>query len=280
MQAIVLNKLSDIRALIERRADVNMIIPESGESALTFALGKAKGTNNFEIVHLIIDAGISKDSCNHPASTQRNTPLCLAIEAGDASVVAKLVQHGADVEAACDISGASPLCHALSIIQFTANPFDSDVLAPWLGGNSPDGTDAKYGAVTKSDTAAVRQQQFVNVMNNPRHRAIAQATFKHMLPAPENLRSIIAELLDEDANPNKVFTIPSNPDAQWTPTAHAAQVGDLEAFKLLVNAGGDTTHSVLPAARSKSKIEVWDSLNIAHTYERHNIVSYLMAKPE
>lgn len=279
MQAIVLNKLSDIRALIDKGADVNRIIPESGESALTWALSKAKGTKNFEIVHWVIDAGVSKDTCNHQASTQRNTPLGLAIEAGDVSVVAKLIRVGAHVEAACDIGGASPLCHALSLLQFTFNPFDRDVLAPWLAGNNPDGTDAKYGAVTKSDAAAVRQSQFDNAMNDPRQQSIAKEMFKHMLPAPENLRSVIAELLDGGADPNNVFTIPSNPDARWTPTAHAAQVGDLEAFKLILNAGGDFTHSVIPIRHSTSKIEVWDSLYIAKIYNHHKIVSYLMSMP-
>lgn len=277
MQAIVLNKRSDIRTLIDRGADVNIIIPESGESALTWALSSAKGTKNFEFVHWIIDAGLSKDTCNHPASTQQNSPLCLAIEAGDASVVAKLIECGADVEAACDISGALPLCHALSMLQFSLNPFDPDVMAPWLSGNSPDGTDAKYGAVTKSEVASIRQQQFVHTMNNPRHQAIAEAAFNHLLPTPENLRSIIAELLNGGANPNTVFTIPSNPDARWTPTAHAAQVGDLGAFKLILNAGGNAAHRVLSVSSSQSKIEVWDSLYIARAYERHDIVSYLMS---
>jgi len=277
MQAIVLNKRSDIRTLINRGADVNIIIPESGESALTWALSKAKGAKNFEFAHWIIKAGLSKDTCNHPASTQRNTPLCLAIEAGDASIVAELIQCGADVEAACDISGASPLCHALSMLQISSNPFDPELMAQWLSGNSPDGTDAKYGAVTKSDAAAVRQHYFFHTMNNPRRRVIAQNTFNHTLPAPENLRSIIAELLDGGASPNRVFTIPSNPDAQWTPTAHAAQVGDLEVFKLILNAGGDAAHRVLSVSPSKSKFEVWDSLYIARAYERHDIVAYLMS---
>ena len=81
-------------------------------------------------------------------------------------------------------------------------------------------------------------------------------------PCPENSKAKEIEYSDQEV-------------AGLTPTLFAAEVGDLETFKMLVEHPGNNRGDPELTLRESISLERFDALWVAIAYGRHSIVTYL-----
>ena len=76
------------------------------------------------------------------------------------------------------------------------------------------------------------------------------------------------------ADANRRYKVEPHHLAEWTPTLFAAQVGDIDIFKSLVEHGGDTDLVLMQS----SALERYDALWVAVDHGRHAIVDFLVKR--
>lgn len=107
--------------LISQGADVNHANPETGETPLQNALGKAGRPYFLYVIKLLVENGADVNAKTTPGKetgafmrdvrTKGETPLHRAAAYGDEAIIQYLLDHGADREAR-DANGDSPLTWA------------------------------------------------------------------------------------------------------------------------------------------------------------------------
>jgi hypothetical protein len=234
IQAVLEGTLSEVQQLIAAGADPDAFIPESGESALSYALRRAADSKDPLIMDYLLSLNLSTETVNRPASTWRETPLKLAIEMANCAAVTRLIQLGADIEASCD-NLPSALIYAVIRLDISMNEnHDAELNAYFTGKHKADSHDAKNGAVLDADLAAVRQQQLQLLNSSERHRKIWDELWNHLKGKPQDYRQVIQTLLNAGADANRRYRVEPQHQAEWTPTLFAAEIGDLVLFKMLV----------------------------------------------
>jgi ankyrin repeat protein len=148
--------------------------------------------------------------------------------------------------------------------------------AYFAGETRADVYDAKEGAVLDVDLAARRDRLQRRVNQSDRHRAIWKAIIDYYIRPPEAYREVIRALLASGADANRRYRVSARHAAQWTPTLFAAEVGDLDVFKLLIEHRGDPDLTLTPS----KGLERFDALWVAVDHKRHEVVSYLLERKQ
>lgn len=275
MEAILVGTLDDVKQLIAAGGDPNDFIKESGEGPLSYAMRRACDRKDPAIMDFLLGLDLQPETVNRPASSQRETPLKIGIEMAGASAVSRLIGLGADVEQACE-QGASALCYALAVFH-NSQPGNrhSQEVAYLAGQTRGDVVDAKGGAVLDVDLAARRQGFHAITQLSERHRQIFDEIRDYFTRPPEDHRDVIQALLMGSADANRRYRVSSDQIAEWTPTLYAAEIGDLEVFKILVEHPGPNRGDPTLCLMPPEGLQRYDALWVAIDHERHAIVDYL-----
>lgn len=267
--------LEDVQRMHAAGGDPDDYIPESGESPLSYAMRRACDRKDPIIMEYLLSLDLRPDTVNRPASTKRETPLKIAIEMANAGAVSRLIALGADVEHACD-QVPSALCYAMLLLHASLHRSDPTQEIAFLRGKGRgDVYDAKDGAVLDVDLAARRQALMAITYASPWHRQMFEAVKDYYIGPAEDRRQVIKALLEGGANANRRYKVEPHHIDEWTPTLFAAEVGDLEVFRMLVEHPGHNRGDPDLVLRAGPDLERFDALWVAIAYGRHAIVSYL-----
>lgn len=271
MEAIRDGTLGDVQQLLNAGGDPNDFIKESGESPLSYAMRRACDRKDPLIMTHLLSLDLRPETVNRQASTERETPLKIAIEMANAKAVERLIELKADVEAECGHQ-PSALCYAMALLYGSLYRDDPTQMQGYMGGKGrADVYDAKDGAVLDIDLAARRQTQLASRHTTPRHRQIFDAVMDYFIRPPDNCRHVIHALLRRKADANRRYKVEARHIAEWTPTLFAAQVGDLSIFEALIDNGGNPELTLMQS----SSLERQDALWVAIAYGRHAVVDFL-----
>jgi ankyrin repeat protein len=271
MQAVQQGTLTDVQRLIAAGGDPNAFIPESGQGPLSIAMYRACNQKDVAIIEFLLSLNLSTEAVNRQFSTQRETPLKLAIEMANPAAVSRLIDLGANFEVDCELR-PSALCYALGLFYMSIHTRDrSQEQAYYEGKGGADAYDAKDGAVLDADLAARRQAMVALRNESPDNARIFDSVREYFTPNADELRMVIDVLLRCGANPNRPYRVDGDLVHEWTPTLFAAEIGELKIFQALVEAGGDYERTLSVA----SSLQRRDALWIAHHYNRTSIMDWL-----
>ena len=278
MDAICEGTLDDVKKAIKAGGDPNDFIKESGEGPLSYAMRRACDRKDTAIMEFLLSLDLLPDTVNRPASTMRETPLKIAIEMANAAAVERLIAVGADVERACDYV-PSALCYVMSLLHASIHRDDLAQESAYLAGKGrADVYDAKDGAVLNIDLAARRQSLLALRSASDRRQQIFDAVKNYFIRPAADHRQVIQVLLRHGADANRRYKVEAHDLAEWTPTLFAAQVGDIDVFKMLVEHAGVNRGDPDLTLMQSSALERFDALWVAVDHGRHTIVSYLMER--
>lgn len=270
MNAVREGQLSDVIKVYEAGGDPNDYIPESGEGPFIYALRRAYDRKDPAILDYFLSLPLSKETLNRAASTKKETPLKVALEMGDASIVRKLMVLGADIEQTC-FHAPSALCYALFLLHDSIWGEKSESRAFYYAGLTPgDGFDAKAGAVLDADISRHRQG-LLELQKNPIYQNIVQAIRAYYFRPVMARKEVIMALLEYGADANRCYQVHNRPRDAWTPTLYAAQLGDIEIFESMLAAGGNPDHVLQETSLLDRKDAMW----VAVAYKRHSIIEHL-----
>ena len=278
MVAIQEGTLDDVKQLLVAGGDPNGFIPESGEGPLSYAMRRACDRKDTLIMDYLLGQNLSQETVNRPASTKRETPLKIAIEMANAPVVKRLIELGADVEQACDYL-PSALCYATVLLHGSIHRDDPTQEQAYFSGKTrADSYDAKEGVVLDIDLAKRRERLYDLKNASERHRQLFNEVLDYFIRLPADHRAVIQALLDGGADANRRYRVEARHLAEWTPTLFAAQTGDLDTFRMLVEHPGDNRGDPDLTLMAPSTLERFDALWVAIDHGRHAIASYLMER--
>jgi len=278
MVAIQEGTLNEVKQLIAAGGDPNDFIPESGEGPLSYAMRRACDRKDPLIMDYLLGFELLPESVNRPASTTRETPLKIAVEMANARAASRLIELGADVEAACDYL-PSALCYAITLFHGSLHGDDSTQERAYFSGKTrADVHDAKEGAVLDVDLAARRNRLHLLTNKSERNRQILEAVLDYFIRPPEDYREVIHALLAGGADANRRYRVEAHHISEWTPTLFTAQVGDLAVFKMLVEHPGTNCGNPALTLMPPNDLERFDALWVAIDHGRHSIVSYLLER--
>lgn len=274
MDAAREGSLAEVKRAVAAGGDPNDFIKESGEGPLTYAMRRACDRGDPVIMDYFLQLNLSKETVNRQASTSRETPLKIAIEMADAEAVERLIVLGADVEQASDYV-PSALCYAMLLLHGSIHRTDPTQEAAYLTGQTrADVHDAKDGGALDIELATRRQMRATLRDASPRNRAIFDAVMAHYIRPVEPRRKVVRTLLKCGADANRRYKVEPHHLDEWTPTLFAAQVGDVDIFKSLIEHGGDADMVLMQS----SALERYDALWIAVDHGRHAIVDLLVKR--
>jgi ankyrin repeat protein len=190
INAVKANDVSAVRALLDKRADVNAVQAD-GTTALHWAVEHDAG----EIVQLLIRAGANVRATNRYGAT----PLWLASLNGNAATIGMLLEAGADASAASD-QGETALMVAArtgkvdAVNMLLARGADPNAKEQWRGQTALMWAAAEgYATVIE---ALVARRADVNARSNGGFTAILFAAREGRIPAVEALIKAGADMND------------------------------------------------------------------------------------
>lgn len=246
MEAVDRGTVSDVDALLDAGGNPDVHIPESGDTAVTRALRRAAADSEGRvIVYRLFEHGVSSETLNRVSTTIREMPIDLGIDLDDLEIVSLLIEHGA-LTNPMDPEAPLPLCRVLVRLHMALARHDSNPWADWIMGAGASITDAWHGAISRDDSARVRQGFLSELFDSPEKAAIATAAHDAMRPDPTGCRAVLRTLLEAQADPNRRDSTLGELGCRWTPTLLAATIGDAEAFELLLGHGGDPQSRLRP----------------------------------
>jgi len=274
MEAAASGTAVDVQALLAAGGIPDFHVPESGESAITWALRRAsQNPEGRAIVLNLLNHGIAKTNLNREASTARETPLDLAIDLDDAKLVSLLIAKGAEVNP-IDATAPRPLCRALMRLHLALHPSDPVPMNHWLAGDGISINEARLGAISRNGAVQTREDFVRTLAESPTRTAIAEAVQKHMRPDIAGCRAVIAALLDGGSNPNSRAYELGDIRVHWTPTLLAAVIGCVETFELLLENKADLDLTLRPPMPLKRL----DALHLATLNKRTKLIELLKSR--
>lgn len=278
MVAIQEGTLDDVKQLLAAGGDPNDFIPESGEGPLSYAMRRACDRKDALIMEYLLGQNLSQETVNRPASTKRETPLKIAIEMANAPAVTRLIELGAEVEQHCDYL-PSALCYAMVLLHGSLHRDDPTQEQAYFSGKTrADSYDAKEGAALDIDLSKRRQRLYDLKNASERNRQLFSAVLDYFVRPSADYRAVIQALLAGGADANRRYRMEAHHLAKWTPTLFAAQIGDLETFRMLVEHTGNNRGDPDLTLMAPSHLERFDALWVAIDHGRHAIASYLMER--
>lgn len=278
MVAIQEGTLDDVKQLLAAGGDPNDFIPESGEGPLSYAIRRACDRKDTLIMEYLLGQNLSQETVNRPASTKRETPLKIAIEMANAPAVTRLIELGAEVEQHCDYL-PSALCYAMVLLHGSLHRDDPTQEQAYFSGKTrADSYDAKEGAALDIDLSKRRQRLYDLKNASERNRQLFSAVLDYFVRPSADYRAVIQALLAGGADANRRYRVEAHHLAEWTPTLFAAQIGDLETFRMLVEYTGKNRGDPNLTLMAPRHLERFDALWVAIDHGRHAIASYLMER--
>lgn len=278
MVAIQEGTLDDVKQLLAAGGDPNDFIPESGEGPLSYAMRRACDRKDTLIMEYLLGQNLSQETVNRPASTKRETPLKIAIEMANAPAVTRLIELGAEVEQHCDYL-PSALCYAMVLLHGSLHRDDPTQEQAYFSGKTrADSYDAKEGAALDIDLSKRRQRLYDLKNASERNRQLFRAVLDYFIRPSADHRAVIQALLAGGADANRRYRVEAHHLAEWTPTLFAAQIGDLETFRMLVEHTGNNRGDPDLTLMAPSHLERFDALWVAIDHGQHAIASYLMER--
>lgn len=248
--------MKSLRAFTERGADLEIAHPDSGDTALMFAID----SEQIAKVEELLNAGANPNVRNYAG----HTPLMFATERKNRTVAAALLDRGAFIDAK-DVDGLTPLMYAARSGYF-------EMLEMLLArGASANETNAKHAAVLHfaaslcppdATTALIDAGARVNAIdvngNTPLHCAVDKG------------REDIAKLLiAHGANVDIANT------SDETAAALAAARGHTEIMKTLIAANADLDY---PASSQGRRARAKTPQHIAARHHNDDIVKLILAE--
>jgi ankyrin repeat protein len=271
MDAVLMGTLEDVKKLVLAGGDPNIFIPESGENALIMALRRAHDRKDPKILQYLLSLDIAPETVNRPASSKRETPLQIAMNMADAKVVERLIALGADIEQPC-FNSPSALVYAMARLHDSIHVNDPAQLKAYLEGRVPaDSFDAKNGAILDCELSAQRFDVHA-MLADPQKKLIFEAVKQHYSRTADEHREVVMALLDKNADPNRRYPDFNGHRDLWTPTLFAAQLGDLDVLKAMIEAGGNPWLSLDEDSPKDEKNALW----VALSYKRQSVIEYLL----
>jgi ankyrin repeat protein len=271
MNTVLWGELEHVEKLVQAGGDPNVFIGESGENALIMALRRAYDRKDSVILQYLLTLDISPETANRPASTKRETPLHIAINMADAKVVELLIDLGADVEQSC-FTSPSALVYAMALLHDTIHVSDPTQLKAYLEGRVPaDAYDAKNGAILDCELSDQRLDVYA-ALADPRKKLIFEAVAQYYKRTAEDSRQVVMTLLAKGADPNRRYPDFNGHHDSWTPTLFAAQLGDLDVLKAMIEADGNPWLSLEEDSPEDEKNALWAAV----AYKRQNVIEYLL----
>lgn len=271
MSAVLEGELEHVKQLVQAGGSPNVFIDESGENALIMALRRAWDRQDPDILNYLLTLDISPETANRQASTKRETPLQIAMNMADAKVLERLIALGADIEQPC-FNSPSALIYAMALLHDSIHLNDPAQFKAYLGGRIPaDSFDAKNGAILDCELSAQRLDMHA-LLADPQKKLIFEAVKHHYSRASDERREVVMALLDKKADPNRRYPDFNGHRDLWTPTLFAAQLGDLDVLKAMIEAGGNPWLSLDEDSPRDQKNALW----VAVSYKRHSVIEYLL----
>lgn len=270
MDAVMQGSLADVKKMIAAGGCPNVFIPESGDNALIISLRRAYDSGNSDILKYILSLDLTPDTVNRPASTKRETPLKIALEMADLTIVERLIVLGANIENPC-FTSPSALVYAMALLHQSLPSGKVLHSQDYYSGRVPgDAFDAKGGAILDSELQGVRQARRFMIDEVWKNNVI-EALRKHYDRPVAARKEVIMTLLKNGANPNQRYKAANDGKSRWTPMLFAAQLGDLEIVKVMIDSGGDPWASLEEASPGNEKNALW----IAIKNHQHVVVKHL-----
>jgi len=268
MVFIDLGQNDKVKQLLKQGADPNIRLSDNGTTLLI-----ALQSNNTEAAELLLQhPKLQKETLN--ARTQRNkyTALQWAIDKGYVDIIRLLIEKGADIEQRCYISELSPLYYTVVRYNHTKNDKAIGFSAVPKENRWPEHLRRRAEYVEVLHRGDVFEQDFPDYdaiamqmwQDDPQLFQAITEVAEQSLQFNEELSTflqIIDVLLEAGADVNKQHVY------GFTPFSYSAEVGDLDIFRRLYEAGGNLTEC----------LDNGDSiLSIALGYSNFNIAAYIL----
>lgn len=259
-------KVTEVNALLEKDASVDQL-DASGGSALLCAMQYATETGDRKVLDLLLAHPHKEETLNRVTDKKRLTPLLQAIELGEPDVVAKLLEMGASAELRGTVDDQTPLYFCLGRMALA---FDPGKLTRSLQEKMQDHgrykfSDAlrRYGGASFGLFGGI--DQIRKNMQEPGYELLWQALVQTELSrySLSKLIEIARLLLRYDADPNAPH---QRPAPGRTPLMLAAESDLIEAFKLMVEYGGN------PLQPDGEKMDCW---KIALGFRSRRVIGFL-----
>ncbi|MBQ0759460.1 MAG: hypothetical protein KBT72_07395 [Zhongshania sp.] len=231
-------RFADVERLLLAGVDVNAIA-SNGETVLHAALWPMDCTNSYEpsrdrrFFDLIIDRGVDRATINKQADAVLHTPLGLAIDSGEPSIVSALLAAGADPDIPCKNDGQTPLMTAVHRLAELVNPRSIVVhqsrqlahsIKAYTGGRLGPGVNDQFASFGQ-DSAFLSEE----------HERLT-ARRKVFLSA-DKLRVVILNLLKHGASSN--IGCETSQIAGCTPMMLLAELDEAYLYRQMFEVGGD-----------------------------------------
>ncbi|MDR0389512.1 MAG: ankyrin repeat domain-containing protein [Spirochaetaceae bacterium] len=223
--AVDLQNHEAARMLIEAGAVVNR--PMDFYDTL---LSRAVKKNDEAMVKLLLEGGADINDSRHPGYYRGHTPLTRAITDGNMDMVRLLLDAGADINSPGEY-GNGPLQEA---IKKGNTALTMEFLALGARVNTPDGTPPLFFAVQDGNIPLMRTLLDAGAdirTERENSTALSRATRVKDL---ETFKEILAILRERGLN-----DIDFHGEGAWTALQAAAQYGNFEAAKILLEEGAD-----------------------------------------
>lgn len=234
------DRVDDVRRLLEAGAAVN-IADEQGGSALLNALQCAENGRGRRVLDLLLTWQHKKETLDRLTEKKRLSPLYLSVLLGDPAVVSRLLAMGAGADHPAAYPPQTPLyvcierCGAyrpervkdqLRHRMTSPSTIDQEILRRYCGGWAGAMGDGLFGGQMTGSEGEIMGP-------------FADAPLQKVAHVPrEHYLKIAEHLLKNGADPNHRH---SKPGPGRTPLMLAAELDAADAFRLLVDAGGDPT---------------------------------------
>jgi ankyrin repeat protein len=260
MVFINLGQNDKVKLLLEKGADPNSRLSDNA-TALIIALQ----SNNTEAAELLLQhPALKTETINAKTQRKKFTALQWAIDKGYVDIIRLLIEKGADIEQSCYISELSPLYYTLAQFNHTKNTKTIGFSRVPKENKLPDNDRRISEYLEVLGSGAVLEQDFSDfqAMQTPEFKAIAEMVIPRFNLELSTFLQIIDVLLEAGADVNKRHSY-----SNFTPFLFSAEVGDLEIFRRLYEAGGNLTDCLDNGG---------SILSIALAYSNFNIAAYIL----
>ena len=277
---IQLNQTEDVRKLLNEGASVD-VFSQSGESPILMAIEHLNPKNtgvsmDSACFDLISSKEHKKETINSLTVKRRLTPLISAVETANSHIVQRLVEMGAEVDLRGTTDNVTPLYHCLQRIIICREPakFDQIMLAHQTNPGSQMmetirrnadgmmGIDLNDVQRSFKSPKTERQSEIFKEENQYFRFRVCKREF--ITP----LIDIAGILVKKGADVNAEQTLYNNLKGV-TPLMLAAEMDEIDLFKIMLEHGGDPEKYYLFHGR---KVNCWD---IAEYFHADRVRSFL-----
>ncbi len=239
MYFVSLGKIDEVRELISMGADVN-ILSSASDSALLMTIDRASPMEAGPIDTSFFDAICSvdhdQDTLNTPADKLKRTVLGCAVNAGNPTIVKRVLEMRADPNQCCDVDQVSPLYKAVR--SFSGLPGFDDFIQG-IEREDPELMESMRRHGMPGIDLQSQQKTVERMINNPKHREIGQELFEYFKKEQgtsvqeEQICEIIRLLLRHGADPSQPHNV--NGWSGYTPLMLAIEFKRPDLVAVMLN---------------------------------------------